>query len=107
MAQIPSSLQPVLWSVNVNHLDLNRDKGYIIHQVLNYGDFTDLRWLLQTYSKSDIVDVFVNRPSKTYPKPVYQFVKNYILGLKNRELDENAYITSIHGPVRPRTAESL
>lgn len=107
MSQIPSSLQSILWSVDVKHLEPDRDKGYIIHQVLNYGSFVDLRWLLQTYSKNDIIDVFVNQPSKTYPKPVFQFVKNYILGLKNRSLDENAYITSIHGPVRPRAVESL
>lgn len=107
MSQIPPSLQPVLWSVNVNHLDLQRDKGYIIHQILNYGSFADLRWLLQTYPKDDVVDVFVNQPSKTYPKSVFHFVKNYILGLKDHNLDENAYTTSIHGPTRPRAVESL
>lgn len=107
MVQIPISLQPVLWSVNVKHLDQDRDKGYIIHQVLNYGSFADLRWLLQTYPKNDVVDVFVNQPSKTYPKPVFRFVKNYILGLKDRNLNENAYTTSIHGSTRPRAVESL
>jgi len=107
MSQIPKHLQGILWSTDINHLDLERDKWYIIHQILSYGTFSDIRWLFNTYSKSDVINVFINRPSKTYPKVVYQFVKNYILNLKNKKLDENDYITSISGPVRPRAARSF
>ena len=107
MSQIPQSLQSVLWSVNVSRLDLDQDKEYIIHQVLNYGSFADIRWLFQTYSKKDVASVFVNHPAQSYPKPVFHFVKNFLLGLKNHRLDENAYITSISGSVRPRAARGL
>ena len=32
--KIPKSFQGILWSANIKNLDLERDKGYIIHQVL-------------------------------------------------------------------------
>lgn len=100
--KLPKTLQSVLWSVNINQLDVERDKYYIIHQVFIYGDFTDLKWLFNTYSKKELIETFLV-PYKNYPRTVFYFVKNFILGLKNILLDEDDYVTSIHGPVRQRT----
>lgn len=100
--KIPKRLQPVLWSVDVTNLDIMRDKGYIVHQVLIYGSFKDLKWLFKTYSRREIIDVFLHVPYKNYPKKAYHFVKNYLLGLKDKVLDKESYVTSILGPVRPR-----
>lgn len=102
--KIPKKLQAILWSVDVSKLDLERDKWYIIYQVLIYGDFNDIGWLLETYGKGEVVNVFLNKPSKNYPAVIYNFIKNYILGLSDEVLDKNSYVTSIHGPVRPRAA---
>ncbi len=105
--KIPSRLQPILWSVDVNHLDIEKHKGYIIHQVLRFGSMDDLRWLFNTYGKKEIRDVFITRPTKNYFNKDFYFVKNYILGLKNINLDEDDYVTSIHGKIRPRAARSI
>jgi hypothetical protein len=107
MTHPPKSLQGLLWSTDVHLLDIDRNKGYIIHQVLIYGTMTELGWLFQTYSAKVIIDVFVNRPAKLYPKDVYYFVKNFLLSLRHVPLDSNAYVTSIHGPIRQRTADSF
>ncbi|EKD64953.1 MAG: hypothetical protein ACD_50C00232G0002 [uncultured bacterium] len=104
-AKIPKNLQSVLWSTDINLLDLERDKGYIIHQVLIYGSFDDIRWLFQTYSKKEVLEVFLNHPSKNYPREVFYFIKNFVLSLKPVKLAEEKYVTSISGPVRPRAAE--
>lgn len=104
---IPSTLQSVLWSVDVNKLDWQRDKNYIIHQVLIYGDINELRWLLQTYTKKTVADVFLNCPAKIYPKEMFRFVKDYILGMEGLTLDEEDYVTAFFGPVRQRTANRL
>ena len=102
--KIPKKLQPILWSVNVNHLDLNKDKEYIIHQVLIYGTLSEIKWLFDTYSKKDITKVFINSPSKNYPRVVFLFVKNFILKLRNKILNEEKYVTSIHGTIRQRAS---
>lgn len=38
---IPENWQGILWSCNVKKLDWQKDKNYIIHQVLMYGDLKD------------------------------------------------------------------
>lgn len=102
--KIPHKLQPVLWSTNVDLLDSEKDKEYIIHQLLIYGTFEDLKWLFDTYTKKELINVFIHNPYKNYPRNVFYFVKNYILDCENSDLDEDNYVTSIHGPVRPRAS---
>ena len=106
-ATIPKKLQPILWSTNVKLLDIKKHKGYIIHQVLLYGTFEELQWLFSTYSKKEIIDVFINMPQKIYPRSMYYFVKNFILQLKDRNLSEGAYVTSISGKIIPRAARNI
>ena len=105
--KIPKKLQPVLWSTDVKLLDVNRDKGYIIHQILIYGTFEEIRWLFNTYSKREIINVFLHNPNKIYPRAVFYFIKNFILGLKSRELQEEKYVTAISGPIRPRSTRGV
>jgi len=35
--KIPKFLQGVLWSVEVDDLDLQKDRAYIVNQILVYG----------------------------------------------------------------------
>lgn len=104
---IPQKLQAILWSTDVNRLDLEQDKNYIIHQVLIYGTLAEIRWLFQTYSKSQVIKVFLKRPAKLYPLRIYSFVKNYLLGLPHVVLDAQNYVTSVFGPVRQRTENRI
>lgn len=104
MPHPPASLQGILWSVDVNHLDLEKDKGYIIPQVLIYGSLKEIRWLFRTYSKSTVAKYFLSHPTKLYPKDVFLFAKNYLLGLENARLNPDDYVTSLFGPVKQRTA---
>lgn len=105
--KIPNKLQSVLWSCNINQLDLKRDRAYIIHQILIYGTMKDLKWLFKIYSKKDVINAFIDTPYKNYPQFIYHWVKNCLLGLRKTDLDINNYVTSIHGTVRPRAADSF
>jgi|SRR3989338_1632720 len=105
--KIPARMQGILWSADVKKLDLKRDRVYIIHQVLAYGSFADIRWLINNYSRGEIKEVFLDHPIKMYSQKVFYFIKNFLLDLKQVELDEDRYTTSISGPVRQRTSGSL
>ena len=105
--KVPKRLQSILWSTDVHSLDLESDKNYIIHQVLIYGTLEEIRWLFNTYSKREIINVFLSKPNKIYPRAVFYFIKNFILGLKSRELQEEKYVTSISGPIRPRSTRGV
>lgn len=90
---IPGKLKAILWSKNINTIDSEVDKVYIIHQVLSYGDIDEIKLLLKTYSLKEIKDVFLNFPKKIYTKPVFLFIKNYLLKI-NKQVDEKYYVKS-------------
>ncbi|MBZ1345507.1 MAG: hypothetical protein KY055_02690 [Candidatus Nealsonbacteria bacterium] len=93
---IPSSFQGILWSVNVKNLDLEKDKVYIIHQVLSYGTLEQIRWLFEVYSKREIKRVFEASPMKVYNFPTFNFIKNIVLGLKEKPFSSKDYVSSIY-----------
>lgn len=104
MTHPPKSLQSVLWSTNVDRLDIDKDKEYIIHQILVYGTMDELKWMFRVYGKEIIKDVFIHHPAKMYTAKTYYFTKNFLLELSKRDLDRENYVTSIFGPIRPRAA---
>lgn len=87
---IPRSLQAVLWSIPIEQLDLQKNKNYIVHQILAYGRWEHIQWLLKTYPKSEIIAEFVTRPAKDYWPSGFNFIKNYILKIPDI-LDQNKY----------------
>lgn len=92
--KIPSFLQGILWSVRVEDLDLQKDKVYIIHQILSYGNFKELRWLLKNYSLQEIKKVFLDHPIKVYRPQAFNFIKEIFLSIKGK-LNEKKYVSSI------------
>ncbi len=88
--KIPKELQPILWSVNVKNLDLKKDKIYIIHQILTYGRWEDIKWLFHIYPKEIIKEVFISYPQKIYTPSAFNFVKNILLEI-NRKLPVYKY----------------
>ena len=92
MSKIPKWLQPTLWSVKVDQLDLEKDKIYIINQVLAYGGMRELKWLFKSYSHKTIKEVFLNHPIKTYRAPTFNFVKEILLDLRKLNLVKERYV---------------
>ena len=91
--EFPASLQGILWSKNFKKLNLQKDKIYIIHQVLSVGSLKEIQWLFKTFTKSEIAGVFKNFPQKIYTRSKFNFVKNFILDI-NERLDEKKYFKS-------------
>ena len=95
ITKIPKSFQDILWSVNVKNLDLEKDKVYIIHQVLMYGTLEQIRWLFNVYGKKRIRGVFLREPQRIYNPPTLFFIKNFILDLKNVSINKEKYVSTI------------
>lgn len=91
MRKVPKWLQPILWSVKVDHLDLEEDKIYIINQVLVYGGLKELRWLFKTYPKKVVKEVFAHQPLKIYTPQSFNFAKEILLNLKSKNLRQEDY----------------
>lgn len=95
LSEIPKSLQGILWSVNVAKLDLNRDKNYIIHQVLAYGSLEQISWLFKVYGRQEVKEIFAKEPTRVYDQRSFVFIKNIVLDLENASLDKKRYVQSI------------
>ena len=95
MKRVPSRFQPFLWSKSIEKIERDKDKIYIIHQILSYGDLKELRLLFQIYDRKEIRNVFLRFPKKIYKPSVFFFVKNHILGLKNKRLRERNYVKTL------------
>lgn len=60
---LPNFLQTALWSYDLKKMTKNRYKKVIITQILNFGNWRQLQWLLQNYSAKEIKEVLKN-PSR-------------------------------------------
>lgn len=96
MNKIPTNLQGVLWSIPLNKIDIARDKVYLIHQILMYGDFKNIKWLLKTYNKKEIRQVFVKKPQKVYTPQAFNYVKKFVLNLEDLNIPPTKYVNTIH-----------
>lgn len=56
-------LQSALWSYDLKKMDINFDKKIIIEQILNYGTWEQLKWLMNNYSLNEI-KIAVENPSR-------------------------------------------
>lgn len=75
-------LQGILWSINASHLNLEKNKSYIINQVLMYGDLEDIKWLKETYSLKTVKQVFLYKPQKIYTPQALNFISKFLLNIK-------------------------
>ena len=90
--RLPKFLQPFLWSVKIKELELVKDKIYIIHQILAFGNLKALRWLFATYSTADIKKTFLEHSLKIYHDSGFEFAKK-ILNVK-KPLQQKKYVTA-------------
>lgn len=104
--KVPGSLQGVLWSKNIKSIDLERDKVYIVHQVLSFGSFKQIKWLFKVYGRREIQKVFLKYPKKVYTASMFNFIKKFILSLKNKKLDKQKYVKTSLRTVKRKSEKS-
>lgn len=90
--KLPRFLKGYFWSVKFNDLDINKDKDYIIHQILCYGDLGSMKWLFKTYGRKSIKESFIKKPVKIYRPQTFNWAKNILLDLANKQLDFRKYV---------------
>ena len=92
--KLPKSLQSILWSVKIEDLNLRKDKIYIIHQILSFGNLRELKWLFDNYSFTEIKNVFIKHPIRIYRPQSFNFIKEIFLKIKDKKLNEKKYVPS-------------
>jgi len=91
IAKIPKNLQAVLWSEDIKTLDIQKDKTYIVNQVLRYGSLDEIKWLFKNYPKKEIKSVFTKHPLPIFTPQSFNFVSRFLLGF-NQPPNEDKYL---------------
>ena len=71
--KVPRQFQRVLWSYDINKMDLKKHKKEIITQVLNYGTWQDLKLLFKLYSEREIKKIIKTPQRGAWFKKVLNF----------------------------------
>lgn len=53
--ELPKSVQSLLWSYDLQKLDLNVHKRLLITQVLNFGTEESIQWLFRFYGRNTVI----------------------------------------------------
>lgn len=91
MKKLPNRFQRILWSYDINRLDIEKDKEEIITQVLNYGTWDDLKLLYKLYPEKDIKKVVVHPRRGVWLEKVL----NFWMKMFNIKIEENTYEKAI------------
>lgn len=70
---IPRGVARCLWSYEPTSIDLRRDRELIVTQVLNHGDWREVRWLFKTYPEEEIRTVVAHPRRGLWFKRVLNF----------------------------------
>ena len=49
-------LRPIFWDLDAEKLDLQKNARQIIERILEWGDLEQVRWMIKTYSKEEIIE---------------------------------------------------
>ena len=85
--KLPKSVENVLWSYDVNQIDLDLHKKLIISQVLNFGTSDATDWLFKAYDLKEIRKVAEQIPLGQWDKKSLALWALY-LGIKPKPKQE-------------------
>lgn len=52
---IPEKIKSLLWDSKIEDISLTNNAQYIIERVLEYGDLSEDKWMIETFSKDAII----------------------------------------------------
>lgn len=58
---IPEGTRKLFWDVKKEEVDPERYPSYIISRIMDYGDVEDVKWMLKTFSREQIIEVVKKR----------------------------------------------
>lgn len=87
MGSIPHEFKPIFWDTDIDSLDKEKHKKYIIERILEFGDENEYRWMFKNYTDEEIIDVVkksrrISRKTATMIANFYNIPKEEIRCLK-------------------------
>ncbi len=85
-------LNKLFWFSDVKSLDKEKDKYFIVHQVLCFGSLEDIQYLFKLYPKSVIKKCFLKPKKGIYDPRVVALIKEM---LNIKYLDFRKYVKNV------------
>lgn len=85
---MPEYLKEIFWDIDINELDVNKNKRFIISRILSFSKDESAKWMYKTYTDEDILDVAKNSRNLTLKAAI--FLKN----IYNLSEDEMIYFVN-------------
>lgn len=82
--------------MDISKLDLEKDRAYIVNQVLSYGTLDEISWLMKTYGRNVVKQVFLEQPMKVYTKQCFTLMKNVLFDLQQIHIPEEKYVQAFY-----------
>ena len=98
--KLPKNLRGILWSRDINKINSEKDKDYVIHQILAYGGWDHLAWLIKKYGQNQIRKVFINQPAKDYSERSFNFIRKVFLKIPDSVVDKRYYVKTYPRVIR-------
>lgn len=57
LGAIPERIKRHIWDARADEVDLERHKAFLIRRIIEFGDLDDVRWMLDTYPRGEIIQV--------------------------------------------------
>lgn len=54
MSQLPAEVVRLLWDVDVDAVDLTRDRDLVFERIMSRGDLSAMRWLRSRFTKEEL-----------------------------------------------------
>ncbi len=67
MSKIQETLKPFFWETDLEKVDIQLHKTYVIERILELGDKPAVEWLFSTYTLSEIKEI-LKKSRKISPK---------------------------------------
>jgi len=89
--KLPRFIQHCFWSYDLSSIDIEKDKHLVIQQVLNYGDWRAIKWLLRVYNDREIKKVLKSPRRGIWRRQVL----NFWFTIFNLHIPKDAYTLAI------------
>lgn len=80
---LPEFLRPLFWEVDFDQLRVRGHERYVIERVLEYGDLSEVKWMLERFSRDEIAQT-LRRSRGLSPKSANFWA--FILGLPREKI---------------------
>ena len=87
MTKIPSQIEPLFWDIDFSKLDASKSPQFIIKRVLDRGNTTDVGWILNNFSKTEIIETIsisrdLSQKTANFWADIYNLNKSNVICLQ-------------------------